>query len=65
MTVRQRVGRERSADASDLVILSRQDAGGGPIAEGSVRHSHGSRGGALDLLYGYVRRFAADKLRLE
>lgn len=64
MTVRQGVGPERSADASPLVILSRQDAGGGPIAEGSERHSHGSRGGALDLLWVMSGRFAADKLRL-
>lgn len=59
---RQATGRpRRCSDASPPFILSRQDAGGGPNAEGSVRHSHGSRGGALGLLVGYVWRFAADQ----
>lgn len=46
-------------------ILPGQDAGGGPIADGSVsHHSQGSRGGAIDSLFGHVRRFALIKLRL-
>lgn len=57
---RQATGRSRAMCGCFCppFLLSRQDAGGGPSADGRAHHSHGSGGGALDSLVGHARCLA-------